>query len=464
MKSYLHLHQLIERYKVFIDHIYFYDLPYKFNNLSSVLCIHSHLGSLESEGNTLNLVHHGRGFIKNLKSPEYQTGIQNGNIQGSNIVSTQKIGEGKYEAENQINLLPGFESNPKDKFSAEIKAQNPQYQWQYALSDHLGNIRVLFTDKNNNGLIKQDADNEINEVLSVRNYSPFGLELGGSHKNLDYQNVYKFNGKEVDNFSSYLDYGGRWLDQSKTIWGQIDPLGESTTDFNLFHFSNNNPINFFDGDGLSANRISTVIVNETTGERTNINDGYDFVFKVSNDEYKTIKNNTNGSTLPFGDLDATTNLRWIGEATSYQMGKTMNNLGSLGKVYGFFGMDEAKEISYGLGHLDFKSAGLALFLAKVQKAKSGYKLIEKLFKYGKNGKLPTPTSNPLDFKPGSIAGEKIHKATGAIFQKSKTSHGNPGNVGEQWKIWPEGTKSFGKTSKTSGNRVTIDGNGNVIGN
>ncbi len=28
----------------------------------------------------------------------------------------------------------------------------------------------------------------------------------------------------------------------------------------------------------------------------------------------------------------------------------------------------------------------------------------------------------------------IHKKTGAIFEKSKTSHSNPGNAGDQWKV------------------------------
>jgi hypothetical protein len=140
----------------------------------------------------------------------------------------------------------------------------------------------------------------------------------------------------------------------------------------------------------------------------------------------------------------------------------MNNLGSLGKVFGFFGMDEAKEISYDLGHLDFKSAGLALLLTKVQKAKSGYRLIEKLFKYGKNGKLPIPTDQLDQFTRKGF--DYIHNKTGAIFRKSNTSHGNVGNIGEQWKVWPKGTKDFSATSKSTGSRITVDGSGNVIGN
>jgi hypothetical protein len=40
----------------------------EFNNTSYLLRKHSYIGSFEFEGNSLNLVHHGHGFIKNLKS------------------------------------------------------------------------------------------------------------------------------------------------------------------------------------------------------------------------------------------------------------------------------------------------------------------------------------------------------------------------------------------------------------
>ena len=191
------------------------------------------------------------GFIKNLQSTEYQTGRQNGDIHGASIVSTQKITEGKYEAENQITLLPGFEATAHDAFSAEIKPQSPQYQWQYALADHLGNVRVIFTDKNNDGLIAQSVNDTINEVLSIRNYSPFGLELGGSQKNLDYQNPYRFGGKEHSNFTGYSDFGGRWLDKGLGRWNSVDPLGEHPNQVSRSTYSAfwSNPITYNDPDG-----------------------------------------------------------------------------------------------------------------------------------------------------------------------------------------------------------------------
>ena len=114
---------------------------------------------------------------------------------------------------------------------------------------------------------------------------------------------------------------------------------------------------------------------------------------------------------------------------------------------------------------NYLTASVVLALgSKLKFGKKGYKMAKKLFKYGKKGKFPTPDLNPADFKPGGRAGEWIHKKTGAIFRKSNTSHGNAGNVGDQWKAWPSGTTEFGNTSKKMGTIVTIDGGGNIIGN
>lgn len=76
------------------------------------------------------------------------------------------------------------------------------------------------------------------------------------------------------------------------------------------------------------------------------------------------------------------------------------------------------------------------------------------------GKKPTPDTNPQDFK--KLKGDQgyIYKKTGEIYKKSHTSHGNKGNTGKQWKVFPKGTKNFGKQT---GVRTTVDGEGNIIG-
>jgi RHS repeat-associated protein len=130
-------------------------------------------------------------------------------------------------------------------------AANKTAGWNYILRDHLNNTRILFSDKNNDGLIKQDASAVLNEVLSVSNYSPFGIELGGSHQNQQQPFDYKFNGKQENAFSGLTDFGGRWLDKNLQVWRQVDPMGENLHNLSLstYCFSANNPINNIDPDG-----------------------------------------------------------------------------------------------------------------------------------------------------------------------------------------------------------------------
>ncbi|MXP12534.1 hypothetical protein [Apibacter sp. B3239] len=97
-------------------------------------------------------------------------------------------------------------------------------------------------------------------------------------------------------------------------------------------------------------------------------------------------------------------------------------------------------------------------LGKLKEGSEGQKTAKKLQKEGKDGKLPTPDNQKNQFKRKN--GEVVHKNTGAIYRRSNTSH--RGKEGE-YKIWPKDTKDFGKTSKTTGQRITTDKNGKIIG-
>ncbi|MGL4629887.1 MAG: RHS repeat-associated core domain-containing protein [Leadbetterella sp.] len=101
-------------------------------------------------------------------------------------------------------------------------------------------------------MIRQSENTDQNEVLSVSNYSPFGMELGGSHQNLSQQYAYKYNGKEVDGFSSYIDYGARWFDQNRAVWTSLDPMSEKYYGWNPYNYTFNNPIKFIDPDGMDV--------------------------------------------------------------------------------------------------------------------------------------------------------------------------------------------------------------------
>ena len=88
-----------------------------------------------------------------------------------------------------------------------------------------------------------------------------------------------------------------------------------------------------------------------------------------------------------------------------------------------------------------------------------------LAKYPVGTVLPTPTTKPGDFTKKKNGQGWVRNKTGEIYKKSNTSHGNPGNTGDQWKVWPEGTNDgdMGSNSKKTGERTTLDQNGKVIG-
>ena len=77
--------------------------------------------------------------------------------------------------------------------------------YQYNLTDHLGNVRVTF-GKDENG----DA-----EIIQEDHYYPFGLRMNGQHfSNLtsNISNLFLYNGKEQQDQTGWYDYGFRSLD------------------------------------------------------------------------------------------------------------------------------------------------------------------------------------------------------------------------------------------------------------
>jgi RHS repeat-associated protein len=145
--------------------------------------------------------------------------------------------------------LPGFES--VGALEAKIAPISPTMQWVYTLRDHLGNSRVQFSDLNNDGFIAQAT-----EVLSMTQYSPFGLELGGSHQNRAYQDAYKYNGKEHHAFTGYYDYGARWSDPTiGNRFLQGDPMSELDFHLTPYAYVGNNPLSFIDPTGMKRVNI-----------------------------------------------------------------------------------------------------------------------------------------------------------------------------------------------------------------
>jgi len=138
-------------------------------------------------------------------------------------------------------------------------------QYVYNYTDHLGNIRLSYTDTNRDGSIQprryqgmtctfSPAGNvcyktwKPGEITEVNNYYPFGLlhNYPGPTQNA-YQ--YKYNGKELQETGMY-DYGARFYMPDIGRWGVHDPLAENSRRWSTYNYAYNNPIRFIDPDGM----------------------------------------------------------------------------------------------------------------------------------------------------------------------------------------------------------------------
>ncbi|UOY06612.1 hypothetical protein L0P88_22150 [Muricauda sp. SCSIO 64092] len=157
----------------------------------------------------------------------------------SNGVSTTTDYAGNYVYEN--NALQFF-SHPEGYV---MPNSSGGYDYVYQYRDHLGNVRLSYTD--NNGTL---------EIVEENNYYPFGLKHKGYNSNISalgnsVAQRWKFGGKEFDeghDLNTY-DFGARNYMPDIGRWGNMDPLAEFMRNQSPFNFGFNNPIYFSDYAG-----------------------------------------------------------------------------------------------------------------------------------------------------------------------------------------------------------------------
>ena len=125
-----------------------------------------------------------------------------------------------------------------------------KYVFQYV--DHLGNIRVSYTDDNDDVFV------DAGEIIEESNYYPFGLEQQGYNQTIlplgnDLAQKRKFNGMELGDELGleWYDFGARNYDAAIGRWMNIDPLAEQMRRHSTYNYAFDNPVYYIDPDGMA---------------------------------------------------------------------------------------------------------------------------------------------------------------------------------------------------------------------
>ncbi len=128
-------------------------------------------------------------------------------------------------------------------------AHDKKFKYIYNYTDHLGNIRVSYTENDNPNLLPI--------MIEENHYYPFGLK----HKKYGMADAvpalafnYKYNGKEYqDELGLNLyDFHFRQYMQDLGRTTTLDPLAEMFYSQSPYSFLNNNPLSFVDPTGMAS--------------------------------------------------------------------------------------------------------------------------------------------------------------------------------------------------------------------
>ncbi|WP_407265346.1 RHS repeat domain-containing protein [Tenacibaculum maritimum] len=159
-------------------------------------------------------------------------------------VATQYAGNYVYE-----NGVLQFFNHPEGYVSPKNASDISQgFKYVYQYKDHLGNVRLSYTDNNNDGVITPST-----EIIEESNYYPFGLEHKGYNNNISLlgnstaqRKAYANKEMQDDLGLNMIDFGARFYDPAIGRWNAIDPLAEEYFNEGTYNYVQNTPIRAMD--------------------------------------------------------------------------------------------------------------------------------------------------------------------------------------------------------------------------
>jgi Restriction endonuclease fold toxin 9 len=126
----------------------------------------------------------------------------------------------------------------------------PEWRHEFVLTDHIGNARVFFSDKNGDGMLQTTAT--AGEVTQEAHYYPFGLMMDiPSYTSQEPNSPYLYNGIEkISDLKLNINTAFyRTLDPALGRWWQVDPKAEMMYNFSCYGAMGASPAVFNDPNG-----------------------------------------------------------------------------------------------------------------------------------------------------------------------------------------------------------------------
>ncbi|MAT90946.1 MAG: hypothetical protein CMC35_09660 [Flavobacteriaceae bacterium] len=143
------------------------------------------------------------------------------------------------------------------------------YEYVFQYRDHLGNIRLSYTDANLDGSIDPRS-----EIMEENNYYPFGLHHKGYNNAINgIENNYKtFQSRELheDLGLGWIEFKYRMHDPTIGRFLQIDPVAERYEYNGVYNFSENRVIDGIDLEGLEYVTVRHYMLGDKEMKRNNI--------------------------------------------------------------------------------------------------------------------------------------------------------------------------------------------------